>query len=126
MVLFRFQGNRTNVILGGGRLAFKANSDKVKDSRDKWTCQRKDGRDLIQDWKTEKDELSPGRNVVVFDRDGLKNVDPSNTDYLFGVFAPTHMSYADLTSSNNEPSLTEMAVKAVDILKLGQVSWKRL
>ena len=79
-------GNRTNVILGGGRLAFQPNPDNSSSILDKWTCQRKDGRDLIGDWKNEKDEMSPGRSVVALNRQELMNVDASKTDFLFGNY----------------------------------------
>ncbi len=38
----------------------------------------------ISDWKNEKEEMSPGRNVVAFNKDDLLNVDPAETDYLLG------------------------------------------
>ena len=79
-------GNRTNVILGGGRLAFQSNPDNSSSILDKWTCQRKDGRDLIGDWKNEKDEMSPGRSVVALNRQELMNVDASKTEFLFGNY----------------------------------------
>ena len=61
----------------------RANPDNSPSS-DKWTCQRKDGRDLIRDWKADKEEMSPGRNAVVLNKQELDNVDPAKTDYLFG------------------------------------------
>jgi alkaline phosphatase len=76
---------------------------------------------LIGDWKSEKDQLSPGRNVVALNKEDLDGVDPDETDYLFGVFSPTHMSYSDERASTDQPSLKEMAGKAVQILKKNQV-----
>ena len=38
----------------------------------------------ISDWRKEKDEMSPGRNVVALNKEDLLHVDPTKTDYLLG------------------------------------------
>jgi len=38
----------------------------------------------ISDWKKEKEEMSPGRNVVALNKEELLNVDPTKTDFLLG------------------------------------------
>lgn len=45
------------------------------------------------------------------------NVNTSTVDYLLGVFAYNHMNYYLEADYNAEPTLLEMADKALEILK---------
>ncbi|XP_055863560.1 alkaline phosphatase-like [Biomphalaria glabrata] len=102
------------VIMGGGRRHFMNNTtpDPVSGYG-----QRSDGLDLIQAWKNDKSTRNV-KHQYVYDRQQLKDVDVAQTDYLFGLFAPSHMSYeADRLPSSVEPTLTEMTEKAIQILK---------
>lgn len=50
-------------------------------------------------------------------QDELLNVDVEETDYLFGLFEHSHMSYALLANKSKEPSLEEMSQRAVEMLR---------
>ena len=97
-------GKDFNVILGGGltRLIPESESD----------GRRKDGKYLIETWK----ELHPnGKHVT--NRDELLSV--GNVDHLLGIFANSHLefNYDRKVNNTNEPSLVEMTLSALKILK---------
>jgi len=43
-------------------------------------------------------------------------VDTTQTDYLFGLFEPSHVSYLDEQAKNDDPSLEDMTKVAIQIL----------
>lgn len=47
----------------------------------------------------------------------LMKINPSETDYLFGLFQHGHMSYHLEADHDEEPTLQEMVAKALEILK---------
>lgn len=115
-LVYNAEGQNLRVILGGGRGGFR--NQTVKDEEDK-NGYRLDGRDLIEEWKTERSKV--GKASYVFDRNGLRNIDFANTDYLLGLFEQGHMRYnLDVINENleyQEPTLTEMTVAAIKILQ---------
>jgi alkaline phosphatase len=88
------------VVLGGGQQFFMLPKDGGK---------RADGRDLVAELKA--------KNYTVANTAAAFNaVDASKTDRLFGVFTSGHMSYELDRDASKEPSLTEMTLKAMDVL----------
>ncbi|CAL1541003.1 unnamed protein product [Lymnaea stagnalis] len=104
-----------HVILGGGRRSF-INYTTPDPNTGSTNGQRMDGLDLIGEWK--KDKQTRGlKHAYVDTRQKLAEVDVSQTDYLFGLFASNHLAYeTDRTGDSQEPTLTEMADKAIRIL----------
>lgn len=76
--------------------------------------ERSDGRDLSEEWRSKR----PGSEVV-YNRQQLAVVDPKKAKHVLGLFATDNMQYdADRAARQpDEPSLTEMTTKAIDILK---------
>lgn len=97
-------GDGLEVVLGGGRAAFLP-----------WHKggRRLDGRDLVAAWRARHPD-----GARVHDRAGLAAVDPRRTRRLLGLFAPSHMAFeVDRPEDpGGEPSLAEMAAKAVAVL----------
>ncbi|OQV26259.1 Alkaline phosphatase [Hypsibius exemplaris] len=88
-------GQNIRVIFGGGRQGFVPNNetDPAFGSRGA----RKDGRNLLR----------------------LKGLDVSNTDFVLGLFGPSHLAYDLLRERDGpkQPTLKEMTTKAIDILQ---------
>jgi alkaline phosphatase len=97
-------GDGLEVALGGGRQMFLPEAQGGK---------RKDGRDLTAEWQSKFENAG-----YVTDSASLKAVAKS-TDHLLGLFSNSHMNYSALrdASSSDEPSLTEMTEKAIELLK---------
>lgn len=110
------EGKNFKVILGGGRAGFRDASMADEENAKNY---RADGRDLIKEWQTERSKS--GKATYVFDRNGLRNIDFANTDYLLGLFEGDHMKYnLDVINQNlqyKEPTLTEMTVAAIKMLQ---------
>lgn len=105
-------GNQTDVIFGGGYIGFKAISDFTPNS---WECMRQDGRNLIQEW--EDSQTSQGKSHrFVSTADELRAAITAGVSRVFGLFATSHMAY-EHERPDWQPSLTEMATSAIEILK---------
>ena len=46
----------------------------------------------------------------------LKNINANETDHLMGLFAEGHLPWLDTRMPNQDPSLTNMTKKAIEIL----------
>lgn len=108
------------VLLGGGRRYFLNNStpDPVTGHVDPY--QRRDGIDLTQEWIQDKQRRNASHSYVL-SKQQLDSVNASTTDYLLGLFNPSHMDF-DVSASNQldtrlEPTLVEMTEKAIEILQ---------
>ena len=77
-------GRGANVILGGGRAAFRAAPDPELIS--KWECSRADGRDLIQEWNAAQEGLGR-RGKYVATAAELAEVDVESVDSLLGTLS---------------------------------------
>ncbi|XP_073970961.1 alkaline phosphatase 1 isoform X3 [Rhodnius prolixus] len=111
-------GNNLNVILGGGTSKFlpENKSDPFGNAGS-----RLDNIDLVEEWLNDKrTRFGEGREEVVWDVQGLENVNYENTTHLFGIFSPTHMSYNLEADRNKEPSLAKMTESAIKLLKKNQ------
>ncbi|CAC5370935.1 E3.1.3.1 [Mytilus coruscus] len=103
--------------MGGGRRHFLPNTTKDPEYNTKYGL-RVDGQDLTKEWQNK--QSAKGRNFrYVWNKGQFDSVDPQTTDYLLGLFEYSHMQYeVDRdTTSNGEPSITEMVEKAIRILK---------
>jgi alkaline phosphatase len=115
----RFPGAKVDgidVVLGGGRRHFLPNDPAYnveKPASSGAEGDRTDGRDLTQEWSSRYPD-----GAYVVDRAGFNAIDPTSTERVFGLFNESHMQYeADRANDIlGEPSLTEMTVKAVQIL----------
>uniref|UniRef100_A0A182MRL0 alkaline phosphatase n=1 Tax=Anopheles culicifacies TaxID=139723 RepID=A0A182MRL0_9DIPT len=106
-------GTNLTVALGGGSRHFYPTG--TSDSNGE-PGRRTDGRNLVNDWI----QLTTARDLraqFVHDRTGLLAVQPERVDRLFGLFSGNHMSYRMLADQQREPSLTEMTLKALEILE---------
>lgn len=115
-LIHNVEGQNFNVIFGGGRAGFR--DQKVVDEEGQHGY-RADGRDLIEEWKTERSKL--GKAAYIFDRNGLRNLDTASTKYVLGLFEHDHMKYnLDVVNQNQqdqEPTLTEMTTAAIRMLQ---------
>ena len=98
-------GTGVDVLLGGGRRHFLPKT--VSGGS------RTDGRDLTAELQT----ATGGGYTYVSDKTGLDKVDPSKTSKLVGLFTLSHMNYERDRNPTNEPSLSDMALKALSILQ---------
>ncbi len=100
------------VALGGGRGAFLPNFAGA-DPEDGEAGDRLDGRDLTGEWVERHDDAA-----YVWNAEQFAAVDPDEVSHLLGLFELSHMEY-ELDRENDaggEPSLSEMAAKAIEIL----------
>ena len=107
--------NGLEVVLGGGRREFLPNQPEAnsRDADSPIEGDRTDGRNLVQEWKA-----AYPTGVYVDNQAAFDAVNSDTTTQLFGLFSESHMRYEADRSKDiaGEPSLTEMTVKAIDIL----------
>ncbi|KAK3609264.1 hypothetical protein CHS0354_006189 [Potamilus streckersoni] len=110
--------NDIDVLLGGGRRYFMLNNQTDPEYSKIDSNQRKDGHDLIKEWKDDKMRRNK-KHGYVWNKEQFDAVNPKNVDYLLGLFEPNHMQYEleRNTSPQGEPSLAEMTGKAIQILQ---------
>lgn len=111
LIEFKY-GDGLEVALGGGRTNFipKEISDpEYPETKGK----RLDGRDLTKEWTDKYPD-----SAFVWNREQFDRIDAGKTKHLFGLFEPSHMRYEfdRLNDKSGEPSLSEMTLKAIDIL----------
>lgn len=99
----------SKVIFGGGRTKFLPNTTKDHEGN---VGEREDGRDLIEEWKSDKQNAK-----YIFDKEGLENIDFENTDNVLGLFAPSHMDFNEEADRKKQPDLLEMTEAAIKILQ---------
>jgi alkaline phosphatase len=106
-------GDGLEVAMGGGRSNFLPEA--MADPEDEGeTGNRKDGKDLTKAWL----ERYGNSGAFVWNKAQFDAVDPGNVDHLLGLFERSHMEYDHDRPKDKagEPSLAEMADKAIDIL----------
>jgi alkaline phosphatase len=107
-------GDGLEVALGGGRSYFLRNTD-VDPEYSTLKGNRTDGRNLTSEWVAKYPGATYVWNKAQFDA-----IDPASTNHLLGLFERSHMQYeydrATGKDGAGEPSLSEMTVKAIDIL----------
>ncbi|XP_050344281.1 alkaline phosphatase-like [Nymphalis io] len=112
-------GRDLNVIMGGGRQGLVANvTGSPGDPTSTWGCSRADGRDLIQEYRNNKQSRGLKYSVVSNNRE-LQNLNVNETDYLLGIFANAHLAYDNERDTGPEgmPSITDMVEAAIKVLK---------
>jgi alkaline phosphatase len=104
-------GNGLEVVLGGGRSKFLPNTTADPEDQHR-KGERKDGRDLANEWTRQRP-----RSAYVWNKRQFDSVDP-RTDRLLGLFERSYMKYEHDRSrdAGGEPSLSEMTLKAIDVL----------
>ncbi len=106
-------GKNLRVVLGGGRGAF--GNLEPEDVVNQWACQRKDGRNLVQEWLSKAE-----KSAYVKNKEEFLAVDANETDRLLGLFAANSFSFvSEHLKNSSQPSLPEMAAKAVQVLSKG-------
>ncbi|KAK3866893.1 hypothetical protein Pcinc_027603 [Petrolisthes cinctipes] len=108
-------GKDMKVVLGGGRQMMGAPLEHSYTS-----CRRGDGRNLVEEWRQEKERLGE-RTTYVTNTGELLNVDLNTTDNLMGLFAentlPYHLDRQE--GPQGTPSLLQMTEAALAILSKG-------
>lgn len=102
-------GDGLEVAFGGGRRHFIPKTMQDPENPKK-TGKRKDGKNLMEEWKKAK----PGR--AVFTNRSQMMADKGSKQ-LLGLFSSSHVPYNIDRDKEKDPSLTEMSVKAVEHLK---------
>jgi alkaline phosphatase len=106
-------GGGLDVVFGGGRAKFYPDSVEDPEYPGAKGC-RKDGRNLIEDWKA-----GSRHGIYVHDLAGFDGIDPASARTpVMGLFERSHLHFeADRHLDKlGEPSLAEMTGKAIDLL----------
>lgn len=108
--------NGIEVVMGGGRRHFLPADERfnVEVEKGKIEGKRKDGRNLIEEWKQRYPKGASLNSLAEFN-----GIEPSKVDKVLGLFNPAHMRYeADRKNDMlGEPSLKDMTMKAMDVLE---------
>lgn len=108
-------GDGIDVAMGGGRRHFLPREDSFNSGEQSGAIEgvRNDGRNLTEEWQNLYPE---GRYII--DQAGFDAVDAEKTTKLFGLFNEFHMQYENERQDDilGEPSLSEMTLKAINIL----------
>lgn len=102
---------KLKVMMGGGSRNFIPTTEEMNEFKG----YRTDGKNLVNEWK----DLNPKGTFVSTNTD-LNNIDPTKVDKLLGLFSSDHIFYnLDIQRDGLQhlmPSLTNMTLKAIDIL----------
>lgn len=109
-LIYNQPGSEFKVIFGGGRSKFLPTD--VKDDEGSYG-ERLDGSNLINSWKKSKRE----KGKYIYDKKGLLNLDINATEYVLGLFEPSHLQYNLDTNHDTDPTLSELTVTAINLLK---------
>ncbi|XP_047496148.1 alkaline phosphatase, tissue-nonspecific isozyme-like isoform X2 [Penaeus chinensis] len=110
-------GRNINVLLGGGRRHWIPMTEFDREERDQ-RGRRTDGRNLLDAWVHDK-KTRDLHAEYVWNKAQFDSVDPRYTDYLLGIFGYSHLDFeVDRNKGpTGDPSLVEMTVKAIQILR---------
>ncbi|XP_055051501.2 alkaline phosphatase, tissue-nonspecific isozyme isoform X2 [Misgurnus anguillicaudatus] len=105
-----------DVIIGGGRkyMTPKGDPDPEYPTDVSSQGQRKDKRNLINEWLGMKQEKVAR---FVWNKTDFDAVDPEKTDYLMALFEPGDLRYDVERDSRMDPSIIETTEKAIKILQ---------
>ncbi|KAG6452853.1 alkaline phosphatase, tissue-nonspecific isozyme [Manduca sexta] len=104
-------GSKIDVVLGGGRKNFFPKSQRDVEGHNGY---RSDGADLVREWLVKKTSMG-ALPKYVYTRQQLLELDVEENNSVLGLFAPDHMPYS-LEAEDDDPSLSEMTQKAIEIL----------
>ncbi|XP_076249978.1 alkaline phosphatase, tissue-nonspecific isozyme-like isoform X1 [Rhynchophorus ferrugineus] len=111
-------GRNIEVIMGGGRQCLVANvENSTDDPIDTWSCISKEpGRNLISDWKTDK-EIRRATYQVLQNNEELEKMDES-AEFTLGIFANGHLKLEHERDKGPKgmPSLSMMTKAAIKLL----------
>lgn len=101
-----------DVVFGGGRTRFMPADQRDPEYAD-IAGLRRDGQDLIAEWRAENPE-----GTYVWNAAGFAAIDPRRDQKVLGLFEPDHMRFEDERAADpaGEPSHAEMTRKAIEIL----------
>ncbi|XP_030745209.1 alkaline phosphatase-like isoform X2 [Sitophilus oryzae] len=112
-------GRNIEVIMGGGRQCLVSNvQNSSADPIDTWACISTEvGRDLISDWKTDK-EVRRATYQLLENNQDLENMNES-AEFTLGIFANGHLKLEHERDKGPEgmPSLSMMTEAAIKLLK---------
>lgn len=105
-----------DVVMGGGRkYMFPKNMTDIEyPTIAKYSGSRKDGRNLVEEWL---ERMKEKKGHYVWNKKQLLSLNPSNVDYLLGIFEPIDLPYDLERNTETDPSLTEMVDVAIKILR---------
>jgi alkaline phosphatase len=106
-------GDGIEVALGGGRRNFLPATTEDPENPELHGA-RKDGRDLVQEWRDRH-----GDGTYVWNAQQFQALDLPNTRRLLGLFEPDHMNYEHDRARDRagEPSLAQMTRAAITVLR---------
>ena len=106
-------GDGFEVAMGGGRANFLPSTAADPEDEGK-QGKRKDGADLTQAWLQRYGD----KGAYAWNLEQFEAIDPAKTDHVLGLFEMSHMEYDYDRPKDKagEPSLAQMADKAIDIL----------
>ncbi|MFT5042599.1 MAG: alkaline phosphatase, partial [Hyphomicrobiaceae bacterium] len=109
-----------DVVFGGGLRAFLPQTDfrQLASGGGSGVGERTDGRNLVQAWLAQ----SPDRRFIT-DKDALDKLDPSVDGAVLGLFAPSHLAYRYKRANTDQPSLTDMTTRAIELLQSKSKRW---
>ncbi|HEV7700806.1 MAG TPA: alkaline phosphatase [Pyrinomonadaceae bacterium] len=112
LIEFKY-GDGLEVAFGAGRHKFIPNT-KPDPLLPNVKGERTDGRDLTQEWAAKRSGSS-----VVYNKQQLAAIDPKSAKHVLGLFATENMQFDRDRKERqlDEPSLTDMTTKAIDILQ---------
>ena len=103
------------MVFGGGRRKFLSTNDTDPVDPTK-KGDRIDRRNLLNEWELEMKSQNL-KHKYVWDKAAFDELKPGAYDRILGLFNWDHMEYKiDKTSSTQEPTLSEMTTKAIQIL----------
>lgn len=76
---------------------------------------RLDGRDLIEEWKNDKNTRNV-KHKYVSTLNELRDLDLTDTDYLLGIFDEGHLPYHLQSNPEVDPALDELTETAIRML----------
>ncbi|CAG9786913.1 unnamed protein product [Diatraea saccharalis] len=107
-------GSKINVVFGGGRRNLLPKTERDSEG---FRGHRSDGNNLIQEWLNKKASYGVPAKYIQ-NRLELLTLEPIYSDVL-GLFSPDHMPY-HLEAGEDDPTLSEMTEKAIEILSRGK------
>ncbi|KAM6987639.1 alkaline phosphatase, tissue-nonspecific isozyme [Tautogolabrus adspersus] len=105
-----------DVIIGGGRKYMTPRYTKDPEYPADFSSRgkRRDGRNLIEEWKS----MKQGKVArYVWNKNDFDAVDPETTDYLMALFEPGDLRYEEERDPKMDPSIVETTEKAIRILQ---------
>lgn len=107
-------GDGLDVVFGGGRMNFLPVTEADPEYPEQ-KGKRNDGRDLTKEWL----KRYSNSGAYAWNRETFDKIDPKSTQHALALFERDNMQYeADRPRDRGgEPSLTDMTMKAIDILQ---------